>query len=200
MHLGMTGRLLVTTPDAPQAAHTHARLRLKSGREIRFVDPRRFGRLELRHLDHVSGFQAAGSEPLTIPSEEFASLRGRHLPIKAALLNQTLLSGVGNIYADESLFRAGIRPRRQAGKLTKARMERLRKELSRSSNMRSGSVVLRCQTMWTRRVSVVSFSLNIVSTSETGQPCRRCERHPEKSRGRQRHALLPAVPALSGFY
>jgi len=55
--------------------------------------------------------------------------RGRRLAIKAALLNQTLLSGVGNIYADESLFRAGIRPRRQAGRLTKAHLERLRREL-----------------------------------------------------------------------
>src|SRR3974390_2270593 len=50
VHLGMTGRLLVTTPDAPLAPHTHARLLLKSGREIRFVDPRRFGRLEFRKL------------------------------------------------------------------------------------------------------------------------------------------------------
>ena len=50
VHLGMTGRLLVTTPDAPVAAHTHARLQLKSGREMRFVDPRRFGRLEFREL------------------------------------------------------------------------------------------------------------------------------------------------------
>lgn len=130
VHLGMTGRLLVTTPDASAAAHTHARLRLKSGREIRFVDPRRFGRLELRDLSLHPGFQAPGKEPLTIAPEEFAAqFRGRRLPIKAALLNQTLMSGVGNIYADESLFRAGIRPRRQAGRLTKARLEKLRKEL-----------------------------------------------------------------------
>jgi formamidopyrimidine-DNA glycosylase len=127
VHLGMTGRLLVTTPDAPLAPHTHARLRLAGGREIRFVDPRRFGRLEFRKLKKTQGFEAQGAEPLTIHEAPFAALfRGRKLAIKAALLNQTLLSGVGNIYADESLFRAGIRPRRAAGRLTRAELERLR--------------------------------------------------------------------------
>jgi formamidopyrimidine-DNA glycosylase len=130
VHLGMTGRLLVTTPEAPVAAHTHARLSLSSGRELRFVDPRRFGRLEFRDLGRNAPFTAPGAEPLTIELEEFAALfRGRRLAIKAALLNQSLLAGVGNIYADESLFRAGIRPRRMAGRLTRAELERLRTAL-----------------------------------------------------------------------
>jgi formamidopyrimidine-DNA glycosylase len=127
VHLGMTGRLLVTTPDAPLASHTHARLRLESGRELRFVDPRRFGRLEFRELKRGAAFAAQGLEPLTIDTQEFARLfRGRRLAIKAALLNQTLLSGVGNIYADESLFHAGIRPRKQAGRLTRKELDGLR--------------------------------------------------------------------------
>jgi formamidopyrimidine-DNA glycosylase len=127
VHLGMTGRLLVTTPDGPVAAHTHARLSLTSGRELRFVDPRRFGRLEFRDLRGCAGFEASGAEPLTIDADEFAALfRHRKLSIKAALLNQTLLTGVGNIYADESLFRAGIRPGKRAGRLTRAELERLR--------------------------------------------------------------------------
>ncbi len=127
VHLGMTGRLLVTTPEAPLAAHTHARLGLASGRELRFVDPRRFGRLEFRELARSAPFQPPGAEPLAIGAEEFAALfRGRSLSIKAALLNQNLLSGVGNIYADESLFHAGIRPHRRAGRLTRAELERLR--------------------------------------------------------------------------
>jgi formamidopyrimidine-DNA glycosylase len=109
------------------AAHTHARLNLEGGREIRFVDARRFGRLEFRELKKTEGFSAAGSEPMTIGEPEFAELfRGRKLAIKAALLNQQLLSGVGNIYADESLFQANIRPRRRAGKLTRKELERLR--------------------------------------------------------------------------
>jgi formamidopyrimidine-DNA glycosylase len=130
VHLGMTGRLLVTTPDAPLAPHTHARLMLASGKEVRFVDPRRFGRLELRELEQRERFAGPGLEPLEVGREDFAALfRGRKLAIKAALLNQTLLAGVGNIYADESLFRAGIRPRRRAGRLTRAELERLRRAL-----------------------------------------------------------------------
>jgi formamidopyrimidine-DNA glycosylase len=130
VHLGMTGRLLVTTPDGPLAPHTHARLSLASGREVRFVDPRRFGRLEFRALDQTSGFSGPGADPLVIGQEDFARLfRGRKLAIKAALLNQTLLAGVGNIYADESLFRAGIRPRKAAGRLSRAEFGRLRESL-----------------------------------------------------------------------
>jgi len=126
VHLGMTGRLLVTTPESPIAPHTHARLTLASGREMRFVDPRRFGRLEFRDLGLNKSFTGPGSEPLTISKEAFAELfRGRRLAIKAALLNQTLLHGVGNIYADESLFHAGIRPRRMAGRLKRTELFRL---------------------------------------------------------------------------
>jgi formamidopyrimidine-DNA glycosylase len=123
VHLGMTGRLLVTTPEGLVEPHTHARLTMASGREMRFVDPRRFGRLELRELNDEKPFAGPGSEPLTISPEAFAGLfRGRRLAIKAALLNQTLLHGVGNIYADESLFRAGIRPKRIAGRLKRAEL------------------------------------------------------------------------------
>lgn len=130
VHLGMTGRLLVTRPEAPVAAHTHARVLLESGGELRFVDPRRFGRLEFRDLKSGPGFGGRGAEPLAIGEGEFAALfRGRRLAIKAALLNQSLLAGVGNIYADESLFRAGIRPRRRAGRLTRGELERLRAAL-----------------------------------------------------------------------
>lgn len=121
IHLGMTGRMLVCKPEDPVEKHTHAIARLASGRELRFVDPRRFGRLSVTH-----GFQASGSEPLEIELERFVALfRGRKTPIKSALLNQKLLSGVGNIYADESLFRAGIRPRRRAASLTKGDLWRL---------------------------------------------------------------------------
>ena len=127
VHLGMTGRLLVTTPDAPVPSHTHARLSLASGRELRFVDPRRFGRLEFRDLSRGPSFSAPGADPLEVTAKEFAELfRPRRLASKAALLNQTLLSGVGNIYADESLFRAAIRPRRLCGRLTRVELERLR--------------------------------------------------------------------------
>jgi formamidopyrimidine-DNA glycosylase len=126
VHLGMTGRLLVSAVSIPVPAHTHAILKLSSGREVRFVDARRFGRLAVHWRASGSGFSGSGREPLTISIEEFAGLfRGRKTSIKAALLNQKLLHGVGNIYADESLFRAGIRPTRRAGRLTKEQLERL---------------------------------------------------------------------------
>ena len=121
VHLGMTGRMLVCKPEDAVEKHTHAIARLASGRELRFVDPRRFGRLSVAH-----GFQAPGSEPLEVELQRFVALfRGRKTPIKSALLNQKLLSGVGNIYADESLFRAGVRPRRGAASLTKEELRRL---------------------------------------------------------------------------
>ena len=121
VHLGMTGRMLVSNPDQVIEKHTHAVAKLTSGRELRFVDPRRFGRLSVAH-----GFEAPGAEPLEIELDRFVELfRGRKTPIKSALLNQKLLRGVGNIYADESLFRAGIRPRRRAASLTRNELSRL---------------------------------------------------------------------------
>jgi formamidopyrimidine-DNA glycosylase len=129
IHLGMTGRMQVTTPETELAKHTHAVVKLASGRELRFVDPRRFGRLAVVRLDSRTGeqgFAAPGDEPLASESERFISLfRGRNTPIKSALLNQKLLSGVGNIYADESLFRSGIRPRRRATSLTREQLRKL---------------------------------------------------------------------------
>jgi formamidopyrimidine-DNA glycosylase len=176
VHLGMTGRLLVTTPESPVAAHTHARLGLASGRELRFVDPRRFGRLEFLSLDREPAFVAAGAEPLTISSEEFAALfRGRRLPIKAALLNQTLLSGVGNIYADESLFHAGIRPRRHAGRLSRAEVEHLRlalrQVLEQAIRLGGSSVSDYVDADGVRGF----FQLEHCVYLRTGQPCRRCQ-------------------------
>jgi formamidopyrimidine-DNA glycosylase len=129
VHLGMTGRMQVTTPGTDLAKHTHAVVKLASGREVRFADPRRFGRLAVVRLDSrpgATGFAAPGDEPLESETERFVSLFcGRKTPIKSALLNQKLLSGVGNIYADESLFRSGIRPRRRASSLTRERLRRL---------------------------------------------------------------------------
>ncbi len=123
VHLGMTGSLQVCEPQAEVAKHTHAIVRLSSGKELRFVDPRRFGRLSVAQ---AGDFDAVGIEPLEIELGPFMKLfRGRKTPIKSALLNQKLLRGVGNIYADESLFRAGIRPRRRAASITREQLGKL---------------------------------------------------------------------------
>ncbi len=123
VHLGMTGRLQVCDPETEIAKHTHAILKLSSGRDLRFVDPRRFGRLSVAN---AADFDATGVEPLEVDLDRFITLfRGRKTPIKSALLNQKLLRGVGNIYADESLFRAGVRPRRRASTIARDQFRKL---------------------------------------------------------------------------
>ena len=124
VHLGMTGRLVVSEPAAQIAKHTHLIAKLVSGRELRFIDPRMFGKLSVHF--QPGGFDPGGVEPLEVSEERFVALfRGRKTPIKSALLNQKLLRGVGNIYADESLFRSGIRPRRRAAAITRLQLGNL---------------------------------------------------------------------------
>jgi len=142
VHLGMTGRLQLCEPEAEIAKHTHAIIKLASGRELRFVDPRRFGRLSVAK---AGDFDATGIEPLEVDLDRFLKLfRGRKTPIKSALLNQNLLRGVGNIYADESLFRAGLRPRRRAASISPEQMAKLLlavKEVLREAIALGGSSV-----------------------------------------------------------
>ena len=122
VHLGMTGRLVVCDPAVEVAKHTHLMATLASGRELRFIDPRMFGKLSV----HQTAFDPGGVEPLDVDKETFIAIfRGRKTPIKSALLNQKLVRGVGNIYADESLFRAGIRPRKRASSITRLQLGKL---------------------------------------------------------------------------
>jgi formamidopyrimidine-DNA glycosylase len=168
----MTGRLLVSTPETPTPPHTHAILSLSGGKELRFVDPRRFGRLSVS----TDAYAGPGREPLTISLEDFIGLfRGRKTPIKAALLNQSLLHGVGNIYADEALFHAGIRPRRHAGRLTRDELTRLRtaliKVLKHAIKLGGSSV-----SDYVDAEGVAGFfQLHHRVYSRTGQPCRTCK-------------------------
>jgi formamidopyrimidine-DNA glycosylase len=176
VHLGMTGRLLVSTPDTPIPPHTHAILTLSSGKELRFVDARRFGRLSVvASASEEEKYAGPGAEPLTIGLEDFIALfRNRKTPIKAALLNQSLLHGVGNIYADEGLFHAGIRPTRQAGRLTRAELGRLRealiKVLSEAIQLGGSSV-----SDYVDADGVAGFfQLRHHAYSRTGKPCLVC--------------------------
>jgi formamidopyrimidine-DNA glycosylase len=176
IHLGMTGRLLVSTPETPVPPHTHAILTLSGGMELRFVDARRFGRLSVvASASTGERYAGPGAEPLTIGEEEFIALfRKRKTPIKAALLNQSLLHGVGNIYADEGLFHAGIRPTRQAGRLTRAELVRLRAALIKvftEAIQLGGSSV----SDYVDADGVAGFfQLYHHVYSRTGQPCRIC--------------------------
>jgi formamidopyrimidine-DNA glycosylase len=89
-----------------------------------------FGKLSVHRRSDEGGFDPGGIEPLEVSEEQFVALfRGRKTPVKSALLNQKFLRGVGNIYADESLFRAGLRPRRRAATLSRLQLTRLRREV-----------------------------------------------------------------------
>ncbi len=177
VHLGMTGRLLVADAETPVPRHTHGILHLASGRELRFVDPRRFGRMELHRLptSKTARFAGTGQEPFSISPDQFAALfRPRRTSIKAALLNQKLLHGVGNIYADESLFRAGIRPRRMARHLKRAEFDRLHASLQsvlREAISLGGSSV----SDYVDAAGVAGFfQLEHRVYLRTGQPCLVC--------------------------
>jgi formamidopyrimidine-DNA glycosylase len=128
VHLRMTGQLLVQPVEVEPNQHTHVVFDLDDGRRLHYQDTRKFGRLWLAP-DPELVLAKLGPEPF---HEEFTAerlaqkLAGRKASIKALLLDQTLVAGVGNIYADEALFLAGIHPARRAGDLRLAEIERLR--------------------------------------------------------------------------
>ncbi len=130
VHLGMSGSLRVLKDDAPVNKHDHIDIVLENGHRLRYTDPRRFGSIlwtdqplwEHRLLKNL------GPEPL---GDEFTAQRlyrlsrDRSQPVKTFIMDNKIVVGVGNIYANEALFRAGIRPDRACGKISKARYERL---------------------------------------------------------------------------
>jgi formamidopyrimidine-DNA glycosylase len=136
VHLGMTGRLVVRAANEPAPPHTHVYFQLDDGRELRYTDIRRFGQmLLLRDAKIAELRERLGEDALTISTEEFRRrLAGRRARIKALLLDQSVLRGVGNIYADESLWRARLHPARQAAKLTSEEIDRLRQAVQRVLN------------------------------------------------------------------
>jgi len=126
VHLGMTGRLRFESMPEPLRPHTHVIFTLDApGRWLHFSDPRRFGKLHLSK-DEPAEIQLLGPDPLEISLEEFcARLRRRRARVKALLLDQRFVRGLGNIYADESLFRASIHPAAIGSRLRRERGARL---------------------------------------------------------------------------
>jgi formamidopyrimidine-DNA glycosylase len=112
VHLGMTGMLMPRPVSEPQPKHTHVVMLLDDGRELRYVDPRRFGRLAYLAGENLrKELGRFGADPLEAALAEFSKrIRERRARIKALLLDQSVIRGVGNIYADESLWRAKIHP------------------------------------------------------------------------------------------
>ncbi|HXJ18430.1 MAG TPA: bifunctional DNA-formamidopyrimidine glycosylase/DNA-(apurinic or apyrimidinic site) lyase [Candidatus Polarisedimenticolia bacterium] len=129
IHLGMTGQIVVCSAEAPVARHTHAFFSLDDGREMRYTDIRRFGRMRILSdgtQDEVLG--RLGFDPLEASEDELReTIRSRRARIKALLLDQHVFRGMGNIYTDESLWRARIHPMRLGAYLKDAELRRLYK-------------------------------------------------------------------------
>jgi formamidopyrimidine-DNA glycosylase len=135
VHLGMTGQLRIVDPLAPLERHTHAVFLLDDGKHLRYRDPRRFGRLLVgteQQLIDSRKLPRLGPEPIDpdfAADELYRRLRKRRAPLKAVLLDQAAIAGVGNIYADESLHRAGLRPTRSASTVSRKSARRLHEAL-----------------------------------------------------------------------
>ena len=139
IHLGMSGRMVVSgdalgrfVHDHPAAEkHDHVVLHMEDGARITFNDPRRFGAMDLMPTEAAESHRllaALGPEPLGNSFDEsylIAALKGRNTPVKAALLDQRIVAGLGNIYVCEALFRARLSPRRKAGQISAARVAAL---------------------------------------------------------------------------
>ena len=127
IHLGMTGKISVCAPETPVPLHTHVFLALDDGRELRYNDVRRFGRMALlANGAHERVLGGLGVEPLEVSEAEFRTrIQARKSRIKAVLLNQSVLRGIGNIYADESLWRAKIHPEKIGARLQDDELRRL---------------------------------------------------------------------------
>lgn len=139
VHLGMTGNLGIFPPSAALAKHDHVRWTLDNGTELRYNDIRRFGSIRLLSQDEVDGreetiFKTTGPEPF---NDEFSAgylhkhAKGKSLAVKLFIMTNQIVAGIGNIYANESLFAAGIHPARKAQTLTKKEWDRLVAEIRR---------------------------------------------------------------------
>jgi len=178
VHLRMTGNLLWNAPAEP--IHTRVRFELDGDDRLLYVDPRRFG---TGHLLHGAAARDAylseriGVEPLTSDfTADYlrAAARGRWAPIKAFVLDQRRIAGVGNIYADEALFRAGIHPLRPAGRVTRAQLERLREAIEEA--LRAGIDAKGASIDDFRHVDGArgSFQDRFLVHLRGGKPCPRC--------------------------
>jgi formamidopyrimidine-DNA glycosylase len=131
VHLGMTGQLIPRAAADAAAPHTHVFFELDDGRELRYTDVRRFGRMALHSVSAPSDLRRGlGADPLEISAADFvAAMRARRARVKALLLDQRVLRGIGNIYADESLWRARLHPARLGTSLTRGQLLALHKAM-----------------------------------------------------------------------
>jgi formamidopyrimidine-DNA glycosylase len=176
IHLGMTGQLKVVRSDESVPPHTHAFFILDDGRELRYTDIRRFGRMLLIPESGLAEFTGQlGKEPLEINAEEFCRyFSSRRARVKALLLDQSVLCGIGNIYADESLFRARLHPARIAENLTKPQLlmlhQKVQQVLEEAIRSRGSSISDYVDSEGKRG----EFQLRHRVYQRDGKPCFRC--------------------------
>jgi len=198
-HLGMSGRMIIETPDdgvrgSPEnrpgnfvhdpgnhGRHEHIVFHVGNGTVVRFSDPRRFGLMTLTDRDSFAGHKLIrhlGPEPT---GEDFtgpvlaARLKGKHTPIKAALLDQRVVAGVGNIYACEALYAAGLSPRRQASTVQGRRADRLAAAVREvlGEAIAAGGSSLRDHVAPTGELGYFQHSFKVYG--RTGEPCPGCD-------------------------
>jgi formamidopyrimidine-DNA glycosylase len=174
--LRMTGRLVVARNGRDELPGTHVVLHFKGGRRLRFSDVRTFGRMRLVRA-HEAWDGELGIEPLSsyfTPEAFIGMLAGRTTPVKALLLDQRRIAGIGNIYACEALWEARIRPSRPSGRLTKPAAHRLRRAivdvLERAIEMRGTSIDDYVDADGLQG----SFQNNLSVYGKQGRPCLRC--------------------------
>ncbi|HWG58019.1 MAG TPA: bifunctional DNA-formamidopyrimidine glycosylase/DNA-(apurinic or apyrimidinic site) lyase [Candidatus Acidoferrales bacterium] len=176
VHLGMTGRLVTAAPDAPAPPHTHAFFSLDNGRELRYTDIRRFGSMRiLEEKNREATLGKLGLDPIEATEVQFRSaLRGRRARIKAALLDQRVFRGLGNIYTDESLWRARIHPMRRAANLSDADLRRLRRAVRHvlAAAIRLGGSSV--SDYVNAEGNPGEFQLRHRAYQRKGKPCHRC--------------------------
>ncbi|HWD05620.1 MAG TPA: bifunctional DNA-formamidopyrimidine glycosylase/DNA-(apurinic or apyrimidinic site) lyase [Amycolatopsis sp.] len=184
-HLGMSGQMLVQSEGAPDEKHLRVRVRFDDdGPELRFVDQRTFGGLALDELLDVDGDLLPGTiahiardpmDPKFDPDAAVRALRSRRTEVKRALLDQTLVSGVGNIYADEALWRTKLHGTRQTGKLTVAQGRAL---LAAATEVMTSALAVGGTSFDALYVNVNGqsgyFSRSLDAYGQEGLPCRRC--------------------------
>lgn len=180
-HLGMSGRLLLADAGAAEDPHTHVVVGFEGGRELRFVDPRTFGFMVVFTPQELadSTLSRLGPDALTDlpPSRRLAErLDGRTAPIKALLLDQAIVAGIGNIYADEALHRARIAPLRAGGRLTQPETVALRAGIKASiaAGLRWGGTSLDDLAYLLPDGRAGRNLVRLRAYGREGLPCRRC--------------------------
>lgn len=188
IHLGMTGNLLARPSSDPELPHTHVIFAYEDDRGrpgyLHFVDPRRFGRLECLHEADLGGhilFRSLGPEPLdssprNLGAYLFEKSRKRKVPIKNFIMDAKILVGVGNIYASESLFRAGISPRRRAGSVSIERYERLAEAIQTTLKAAIAAGGTSFRDFKNASGDPGYFSINLNVYGREGEPCPNCQK------------------------